>query len=213
VLFETHVSRRMRHVEPYLGVSHMLQWVGAADSLFYPDEERDTVVRAEPPSTTEATLGAATIPWEDRVRQQRFEIDLQGRAATRGGGQDASELFDALGASRSPFLVGVGSGFSGVTQVESHGRLGVDLRLLLHAARYVRFVLGASLSHVTPHLITGARPCNAAVSRRPNDSRAGSCVEGVMNPLYRAVIDAPGQRFRVQDALGIELQAGATGRF
>jgi hypothetical protein len=210
--FETRISRRTRYVEPYMGVSHSLEWLGAGESLFYPKEDRDAVVRADPPSTTEATLGAAIIPWEDRARQQRFEIDLQGRAATRSGGQDMSELFDALGSSQSPFLV-AGGAFSGVTQVESHGRLGLDLRLLLHAARYVRFTLGASFTHVTPHLLTGARPCNASVSRRPNDPRAGTCVEGVVNPLYRAVIDAPGQRFGVHDALGVELQAGATGRF
>jgi hypothetical protein len=209
--FETRVSRRTRYVEPYLGLSHALEWVGAGEDLFYPQEERDSVVRAEPPSTTEATLGLAVIPWEDRTRQQRFEVDVQGRAATRSAGQDMSELFDALGSSQSPYLAS--AGFSGVTQVEAHGRLGLDLRLLLHAARYVRFALGAGFTHVTPHLITGASPCNAEVAPRPNAPRLGLCRRGVMNPLYRAVIDAPGQRFSVREVLAIELQAGATGRF
>jgi len=218
LLFETRISRRTRYVEPYLGISHELEWVTAGKSLFYPPEDRGSAVRAEPPSTTEGTLGAALIPWEDRARQQRFEIDLQGRAATRSAGQDISLLFDALGTSQSPYLAaapasGGSAGFSGVTQVEAHGRLALDLRLLLQAARYVRFSLGTALTHVTPHFITGARPCNADVVPRPNDPRMGACTTGVMNPLYRAVIDAPGQRFRVHDELGVELQAGATGRF
>ncbi len=216
--FETRISRRTRYVEPYLGISHALEWVTSGKSLFYPPKERSSAIRAEPPSTTEGTLGAAVIPWEDRERQQRFEIDVQGRAATRSAGQDMSLLFDALGTSTSPYLAtgpasGGSAGFSGVTQVEAHGRLGLDLRLLLQAARYVRFTLGTAFTHVTPHLITGARPCNAEVVPRPNDPQMGACSAGVMNPLYRAVIDAPGQRFRVHDELGVELQAGATGRF
>lgn len=218
LLFETRISRRTRYVEPYLGISHELEWVTAGKSLFYPAEDRKSAVRAEPPSTTEATLGAAVIPWEDRARQQRFEIDLQGRAATRSAGQDMSMLFDALGTSASPYLAaapttGGSASFSGVTQVEAHGRLGLDLRLLLQAARYVRFTLGAAFTHVTPHLITGAPPCNADVAPRPDDPRVGACTAGVMNPLYRAVIDAPGQRFRAYEELALELQAGATGRF
>ena len=220
LVFETRLSRRTRYVEPYLGVSHTLEWVTAGEDLFYPQDERKAAVRADPPSTTEATIGAGVIPWEDRARQQRFEIDLQGRAATRTAGQDMTLLFDALGSSQSPVLMAEaaagsddGAGFSGVTQVEAHGQLALDLRLLLHAARYVRFSLGVGLTHVTPHLLTGARPCNASISPRPNDPRIGTCTDGVVNPLYRAVIDAPGGRFRVHDDLSVELQAGATGRF
>jgi hypothetical protein len=201
-----------------MGVSHTLEWLTAGEHLFYPKKDRETAVRPDPPTTTEATLGAAIIPWEDRARQQRFEIDLQGRAATRSAGQDMTPLFDALGTSTSPFIVagadpGGGGGRSGVTQVEAHGRLALDLRILLHAARYVRFSLGASFVHATPHLLTGARPCNSSIVPRPIDPRVGACAEGVVNPLYRAVIDAPGGRFRVHEDLSVELQAGATGRF
>ena len=59
--------------------------------------------------------------------------------------------------------------------------------------------------HMTPHLLTGARACESSAS--------GPCAEGRTNPLYRAVIDLPGQRFMLLGNLSYDLFASASGQF
>jgi hypothetical protein len=217
---ESRWSYRYRYVEPYIGVSHTFEWVGGGESVFHPTGPLAGIVDDGPPSVSEGTLGAAVIPWEDRVRHQRFEIDVRGTAALTSAGRDFSPLFDALGnkaASANPYLTtpnDSASGkvpFSGLTNVEAHARLGLETRVVMQAARYVRFALGAGLAYLTPHLITGAPAC--AGETATVDSGTGLCDTGVANPVYRAAIDAPGQRFRLAGELAFRLQIAATAQF
>ncbi|MDH5673486.1 MAG: hypothetical protein OEZ06_15130 [Myxococcales bacterium] len=223
---QSRFSYRYRYVAPLFGISHRMRWIGEAAPNYRPGGVRAGVPDDGPPSTTELTLGAAVIPWEDRGRYQRLAIDLRAEAALTGPGRDYSPLFDALGSSIHPQLAGPSidrapggpeplnaSSFTGITRVGSHARLGLRLGLTMRAARYVRFGLGVGTSMLTPHLISGEPACNRAVGAGANDARAGGCLEGIVNPAYRAVIDAPGSRFRVASELQLDLVAAAAAQF
>jgi hypothetical protein len=115
-----------------------------------------------------------------------------------------------LGASTSPQLAAARRDdqlvpFYGLTQVDAFARLRAELALSAQAAQYVQFRMGVSLMHMTPHLLTGAPACESEA--------AGPCTGGRTNPLYRAVIDLPGQRFMLLGNLSYDLFASATGQF
>jgi len=222
---ESRWSYRYRYVEPFAGIAHTLQWVTGGEKLYEPAGELAGAVDPAPPSRSDATLGVAIIPWEDRGRFQRFEVDFKGQASLISSGRDASPLFDALGDSANPHLTApnydrlmsdpahVEVDFNGLTNVEAHAELAFDAELVMRAARYVRFSLGMGFAYVTPHLITGAAACNTAVEPGLNDPRVGDCEAGILNPLYRPAIDAPGRRFRLDGEMLFRLLASATGQF
>lgn len=211
---ESRWSRRYRYVEPLLGISHRFGWVSSGEKAFSSEIARGS---DSLPTTTEATAGAAIVPWEDRMRHQRFSVELFGRAAYISEGRGMSPLFDALGTSTHSQINAPGAPeaerFTGVTTIGAHGRLGVDVMLVMKAARYVRFTLGSELGVLTDHLITGAEDCSPSDPRSNDQVAASSCSEGRISPLYRPVIDAPGQRFRMADALSVGLIARAQGQF
>lgn len=211
---ESRWSRRYRYVEPLLGISHRFGWVTVGEDVFSSALGRGA---DDLPTTTEASAGAAFVPWEDRMRHQRFSIEVLGRAAYVSKGRGMSPLFDALGTSTHSQLNAPGAPererFTGVTTIGAHGRLGVDLMLVMKAARYVRFTLGTELGVLTDHLITGTEDCGPGAGREVSPSEASACVPARISPLYRPVIDAPGQRFRLTDAVSVGLIARAQGQF
>ena len=205
-------SRRWRFFEPYLGLRYALEWATGASERFTPQGDQPGYVDTTPPSTAETTLGSAFIAWEDRGRFQRFAIDVRGRAAYISAGRDYTPLFDALGSSMNEYLAtpsltpsGAQVPFRGLTNVDGHARLGLEVAAAIQAARYVRFRLGVSLWHLTSHLLTAAMPCAAVASE--------SCPATELNALYRPIIDLPGQRFRLSADLAFDLFATATGQF
>jgi hypothetical protein len=224
VRFDSRWSYRYRLFEPLFGIAYSYEWVTSGEDVFFPAGELAGIVDAGPPAITEATLGTGIIPWEDRSRFQRFEILVRGQAAYVSSGRDFSPLFDALGTSNNPqlrmpnYVAPTGPSanaqvpFTGITNVQAYARLGFDTSFSIQAARYVRFALGLGLFWLTPHLITGAPPCNADAGGRV-DPRRGACAAGIVNPVYRPAIDAPGRRFRVEDAMLLQLSAAATGQF
>ena len=211
---ESRWSRRYRYVEPLLGIAHRFGFVASGDDTFQATLGDDAT---DLPTTTEASAGAAFVPWEDRMRHQRFSIELLGRAAYISEGRGMSPLFDALGTSPhsqlNPPGVIASERFTGVTTIGAHGRLGADLMLVMKAAQYVRFTLGTELGLLTDHLLTGADDCSSGSPRTLAPTQATACEAAQISPLYRPVIDAPGQRFRLADALSVGLIARAQGQF
>lgn len=222
--FESRWSYRFRYFEPFLGIAYALPIVDGAHRLYWPVDNLPGAVDNEPPSQVEGVVGAAFIPWEDRGRFQRFELDVGGRALLTTAGRDASPLFDALGASdaqqltapnfdRVPPSAGRAVPFTGLTNVEAYGEFGLQLALVMQAARYVRFALGLGVGYVTPHMITGAEPCNTDVQAGPTDPRMGNCAAGIFNPLHIPAIDTPGRRFRIDGQVAWDFLGSATGMF
>lgn len=220
IRLESRWSYRYRYLEPYFGVHYTYEWASSASDQFRPPGISG-VVDGAVPSVAGMVLGTSVIPWEDRARWQRFEVELRGSASFTSAGRDYSPLFDVLGSSKDEalaqpnMLAGRSDSvrFNGITSVQAHARLGLDTQVVMRAARYMRFALGGGLAYVTSHLITGAPACDATVKPSAGDERAVGCEDGIVNPVYRQAIDAPGNRFRVAGQVALQLQLSATAQF
>ena len=207
---DTRWSYRVRFVEPYLGLRFMREWATTAASAFAKRGAVPSEVDTTPPTLQELTLGAALMAYEDRARFQRVTVDVRGYAAYISEGRDYSPLFDALGTSinrqlSDPYRSPTGEVRSnGLTNVASYARFGAEVAVATQAARYVHFRLGVLLSHSTAHVLTNTPACVAA---------SGGCTGDRVNPLYRPIIDLPGQRFLQVGDLSYDLFAQATGEF
>jgi hypothetical protein len=216
LLFGTRWSYRYRFIEPYLGLDHAFEWASSASAAFEPGGDDAYLADTGLPTVTGVTVGGAIVPWEHRGRFQQFVIDVRGRAEYISAGRDYTPLFDALGQSTNPYLsaprltdAGHTIDFNGITQVDAHARLALDVALAMQAARYVRFRLDFTLSHVTRHLLTGAAACTETSA----SMTSMDCGEQAHNALYRAVIDEPGQRFFLSSDLAYTFAATATAQF
>ena len=224
---ETRGSHRYRYLEPYAGLAFQIEWPAASDRFFIPSGNLEGVVNSIPPLQGEAVAGLALIPWEQRARQQRFTIDLRGTFAYISEGRSWSPLFDALGTSADTDLVTpiceTADGmcvpsdtsrrkgyFYGLTDTQSHARLGGRVAVEMQAARYVKFGFAAGLSYTTAHLLSYADACNPNFDPAEGDARAGNCRSGIINPNYRESIDLPGRRFRLDGAMTFDLSATIT---
>jgi hypothetical protein len=229
---ETRASWRSEYVEPYAGLGFQIEWPANAERFFLPAGDLAGIINERPPIVGELTGGLAIIPWENRADWQRFAIDLRfhGRYISEGHGY--SPLFDALGTSQNRYLTqpnlegsptdpdtGLPSTedlrtvpFFGLTDMSSHAELGGQIGLEMRAARYVRFDLGAALFYIQPYFITYADACNPNVNN-VTGARRGTCRRGIINPHHRPVIDLPGQRFRVDEQIRLDLYVSATGMF
>lgn len=228
---ETRASWRTRYVEPFAGLEFQIEWPSSSERFFLPAGDVQGFINEQPPITGQITGGIAIIPWEDRAAFQRLAIDLrfQGRYVSEGHGY--SPLFDALGTSNNryftePALEGnpnLAPGadlrtvpFFGLTDMQSHAEFGMHIGAEMWAARYVRFLVGMDLYYIEPYLITYADACNPNVNDDeipPDDARRGTCRRGIINPHHRPVVDLPGQRFRVDEQIRLEIRAQVTGTF
>ncbi|UJR81948.1 Hypothetical protein I5071_40130 [Sandaracinus amylolyticus] len=227
--FETRGSWRDRYVEPYAGLAFQIEFPGNAADLFTQGGNLAGYINQRPPIQGRLTAGVAIMPWEDRQHWQRFSIDLRFMGDYVSEGRDYSPLFDALGSSTNPYLTspaceGVTGGatcqgagyeqvdFTGLTDTQAHARLGGQVTLELQAARYVRFGVTTAIFHSPSYGLTQADACNPnASSDDPN--RVGTCRSGIINPHHRAVIDLPGQRFRIESLTQIDVAANVTAQF
>jgi hypothetical protein len=113
--------------------------------------------------------------------------------------------------------------FTGLTDVQQHATLAFTGSFTWQAGEYVKFNVGGGYTLVQPHYITFDQACNPDFS---NDlSKAGPCrtgnvqtpgqftATGIPNPNYRAVINAPGRRFRVDDSNTWDVWLNATVMF
>jgi hypothetical protein len=111
--------------------------------------------------------------------------------------------------------------FTGLTDVQQHATLAFTGSFTWQAGEYVKFNVGGGYTLVQPHFITFDQACNPDFD---NDlSKAGPCrsgaqtgqprATGIPNPNYRAVINAPGRRFRVDDSNTWDVWLNATVMF
>lgn len=230
---ETRSSWRTEYVEPYAGLTFQIEWPASAERFFLPAGNLGGIVNERPPILGELTGGVAIHPWENRAEWQRLTIDLRfhGRYVSEGHGY--SPLFDALGTSQNryltePALEGDLSRdpsadlrtvpFFGLTDTQSHAELGMRLGVEVRALRYLRVSLGAAFWYIQPYIITYADACNPnfdidATDPDRQDPRRGTCRDGIINPHHRPAIDLPGQRFRVDEQVRLDVQLAATAMF
>lgn len=238
--FESRMSRRYRYAEVYSGLLFHFEWAGRADGKFSPSGSLAGYQNVRPPIQGTFTAGIAFIPWENRQSWQRFSVDLRLSGTYVSEGRDYSGLFDALGSSQHPALAienlegrpDPASGsinnlrrvpFTGLTDVQAHGKIGGTVAIEMQAARYVRFRFGLDVQYITEHVITFADGCNPSADvDGPTDNRR-ACIlnrdnsanvdEGLLNPHHRPVIDRAGNRFRLDGAVDLNLFVGASAQF
>jgi hypothetical protein len=224
-------SYRYEYMEPYAGLAFQIEWPGYGDRFFLPSGDLQGYINDRPPILGRLTLGMAIMPWEDRQHWQRFSIDFRFNGDYVSEGHDYSPLFDALGSSGNSQLVNqvlegqpdmaMGAmglrrvNFYGLTDTQSHPRIGGQVMVEMQAARYVRFSLAFAFMHSPSYVITQADACNPNVSGAPADDQrlVGTCRSGIINPHHRPVIDLPGQRFRMQSQTQLDISAYVTAQF
>jgi len=226
VAIENRLSRRYRYAEPYGGLAFRFAWAGRAKDRFAPGGELAGYVHRRPPMRGHLAVGVEIIPWEERMKFQRLSFDLRATGTYISEGRDYSLLYDALGTSAhslltSPNYEGVGAGFAfaevpfnGLTDVQAHGEVTGTVAVQMRAARYVSFRFETNFTYVSPHFVTFTDACNSgAEANGADDPRVGACSNGLIDPHYRAVTDATGQRFRVDDVFRLGFNVNATVQF
>jgi hypothetical protein len=108
---------------------------------------------------------------------------------------------------------------TGISEVEAHASLRFNLAARWQAGRYVSFAAGGGYAWTQAHLISQGQPCRAGDSSL---AEAGACIRGepgawqasgVPDPSFRPAIDAPGRRFKVDDASTFDTWVNATVMF
>jgi hypothetical protein len=230
----TLLSRRFKYLEPYGGFRAMFEFpTGSSD--FGQSDFQGALVN-HPPLEGWVILGIQVIPWEHREQFQRVTFDARIQGAYRSEGRDYSELFDALGSTsalsmRRPnyadyqyinkqSVVNEQSQkvyFTGLTDVQAHGKFGAYGGVTWQAGEYVKFQVGLGYVHVQSHFVTMDQPCNPDF--QSDASRAGPChnertnadnsktitTTGIPNPNYRPQINHVGERFKVDDSSLLDL--------
>jgi hypothetical protein len=114
--------------------------------------------------------------------------------------------------------------FTGLTDVQQHSSYTFSSAFTWQAGEYVKFNLGGSYTLVQSHFIAFDQSCNPDFS--DSVGKAGPCrsesgtpgnkrysATGIPNPNYRAVINAPGRRFKVDDSNAWDAWLSATVMF
>ena len=92
-----YVSRRIKYIEPYTGVSALFEFQGK-NTAYGPFNLEGSLVN-HPPIRGTVIAGLTVIPWEQPEKYRRISIDFRARGTYVSEGRDYSELFDALGSS------------------------------------------------------------------------------------------------------------------
>jgi len=191
------VSRRLKYIEPYSGVSALFEFQGK-NTAYGPFNLEGSLVN-HPPLRGSVVLGVAVIPWEQPEKFRRVIFDFRVKGTYVSEGRDYSELFDALGSSDAaslrqpnfndytlnqdpatvasqPSVVDTSSqriNFTGLTDVQQHGDYEVRGQLTWQASKFVKFDLGAAWRLIQEHFITYDQACNPDVTSQL--LRSGPC--------------------------------------
>ncbi|MCA9629071.1 MAG: hypothetical protein KC766_15430 [Myxococcales bacterium] len=237
----TYLSKRIKYIEPYGGFKALFEFQNESSDYGQTDLKGSLV--NHPPLRGTIVMGLNVIPWEVRDQFQRVALDFRFSGTYVSEGRDYSELFDALGSSDAPSLRypnfaeyqagpdGVPSTvnpasqkvyFTGLTDVQQHGEYRLSADFVWQAGEYVKFNVGGAYTIVQSHLISFDQPCNPDFSDDP--AKAGPCrrsgspgsapvATGIPNPNYRAPINVPGRRFKVDGSDAFEAWLNATVMF
>jgi hypothetical protein len=138
--------------------------------------------RLQPETQAGMWFGTELVPYESSDGLKRFSFDLRLIAEFHSDSRSYSQLSDLLQA---------------LTAQQEYARLGGEIGLVVHASRYFRLTLNASVLHDTDHWLTQEtlEAPNASSTSVDVTTHAGQ------NPNYDFRYDAPGSRFRLQNSL------------
>jgi hypothetical protein len=167
--FETAFSKRFAFAEPYMSLNYVQPFADRVNGM--PGQI--------PPITGGFATGVELIPWDSPNERQRLSFDLRVSAQFIGSGRTYSELTDPL---------------RQLTYVDNYATLTAGAHLVFQPIQYVRLTAGISIGHDTQHVITNESPGTPGP-----DGVVDLNNPAQRNPSYRAEIDSPGRRFRVED--------------
>jgi len=111
--------------------------------------------------------------------------------------------------------------YTGLSDVQQHATQQVSTQLTWQAGEYVKFNFGGAYTFTQSHIITYDQACNPDFSGSIDE--AGPCLAGegtntrtatgIPNPNFRAEINTPGRRFKVDDGVRIDGWINATVMF
>jgi hypothetical protein len=231
--FHTVFSRRFGYVEPYTGFKTLVEFAQSGSDFGQTNGFQGALLN-HPPLQGTFLMGVEVIPWEHREQFQRLVGDLRLSGSYHSPGREYSELFDALGSSQAPSIRNPNPSayhfnnstqsvadpnsqqvyFTGITDQQAYGSLGIHGSATWQAGEYVKFVAGLGVTMNQSHLITSADACNP--NFKSDASLAGPChgasnasgssqVTGIPNPNHRDVIDLPGHRFIADGTTVVDL--------
>jgi hypothetical protein len=187
-VFSTAFSRRFESLDPYLGLWYAVP--SAPDGSLYSKYPLGGGAFGGPQQGAGADVGVEVPAWEDARTRRRIVFELRGRMELRFLGLAQGPLWEPLsgssacptervacrpGVDRDLTGDGVPDPNPGITRSPTYGVLGLDGGLTAQVGRYARFrgLFGVSFEQ----------------DRSLTDGRSG-------NDVY----DAPGRRFRIENA-------------
>ncbi|NUO47586.1 MAG: hypothetical protein HOV80_01885 [Polyangiaceae bacterium] len=184
VAFKTAVSRRVRYVEPY-GMLDGVVEIPLPGSLFDEAALGETIL---PPVRGALSAGVVAIPWENREKFSRINVDMRAVAIVRSSGLDYSEVFDAIGSSDAPSLRAPEPGriTTGLTTVAAHAAFAAGANMVWQASAFIKLALGAALRYELPHALTA---------------------DDETSPAFRSSISPEGRRLVVRDSFVADFNA------
>ncbi|HVZ72662.1 MAG TPA: hypothetical protein VHJ20_09835 [Polyangia bacterium] len=205
-IWSTWVSKRFRYFDPYFGAWYMLP-VRTNGSIYQSGPNQGAT---NPMMRAGAIAGFEQIAWENPRALQRVTVEFRARMEQHFYGRSASEMWEPLAGSskcnssqstadcRPGIDDGVAPGtFSahpGVTETQAYASFGGDAGLNVQVGKYIRFRGLFGLTVDMPHFITYA---NAGVPL-PGSSAVKLDDPNEANVDYRAALDSPGRRFKVE---------------
>lgn len=214
----TYFSKRMRALEPYMGLSALFEFQ-TANSDFGLTDFDGTLVN-HPPFVGTIVLGLMVIPFENREKSSRLTFDARVTGQYHSEGRDYSELYDALGASDAPSLrepyyaryranTSCAEGddscpssvvdesskrvyFTGLTDVQPYGSFRLSGGATWQAGEYIKFSAAVGYRWDQAHGISADQPCNPDFAGDPE--RSGPCQS--KNGAQTSITGAPNPNYR-----------------
>ncbi|HMJ15960.1 MAG TPA: hypothetical protein VK524_31305 [Polyangiaceae bacterium] len=239
----TYLSKRIKYVEPYAGFRALFEFQNGSSDYGSTDFEGSIVNHPPLQGTLLVGTNIIPWEVRDSHQRIAIDVRASGTYVSEGrdyselfdalGSSDAPSLRTPLYAEYQanpdpepnvPSVVKTSSErvyFTGLTDVQQHGVYNFSTSFTWQAGRYVKFNVGGAYTLVQGHLISFDQPCNADFD--DDVGKSGPCREqsspgefeatGIPNPNYRAVINAPGRRFKVDDAHLFDVWLNATVMF
>ena len=111
--------------------------------------------------------------------------------------------------------------WTGLTDIENYGTFGGRFTFGFITGKWFKIMAGLGIAYQQPHFITFADQCNSGTFESNEDGTRSNCTmfsntewgESSFNPDYRAVVDEPGNRFKLSSTLVFDVFVNAVAMF
>ncbi|MCA9641978.1 MAG: hypothetical protein KC492_14830, partial [Myxococcales bacterium] len=225
----TYLSKRIKYIEPYGGFKALFEFQNESSDYGQSDLKGSLVNHPPLRGTIVMGLNVIPWEVRDQYQRVAIDFRFSGTYVSEGrdyselfdalGSSDAPSLrypaFAEYQRERPGSDVSVVNPasqkvyFTGLTDVQQHGEYRLSADFVWQAGEYVKFNVGGAYTIVQSHLISFDQPCNpdfandvgkAGPCRRGDPRQVTPTPTGIPNPNYRAPINVPGRRFKVDDS-------------